>query len=58
VLERPEFATQVHTDHQTVAGVADIVAGSAGLTTTRATGGPLRAWLRRYTTTARNIHGR
>jgi hypothetical protein len=36
--------------------VADLVAGSAGLTITPSTGGPLRAWLRRYATTARNIH--
>lgn len=56
VLERPEFAEQVRTDQRTVAGVADLVAGSAGLTITPSAGGPVRAWLRRYATTARNIH--
>jgi hypothetical protein len=56
VLRRPEFAQQVHTDHKTVAQVADIVAGSAGLPITPSTGGPLRAWVQRYATTARAIH--
>jgi len=32
------------------------VAGSAGLTVAPPDGGPLRAWLRRYATTARAIH--
>jgi len=55
-LRRPEFAQQVHTDHQTVAEVADTISRSAGLAITPSTGGPVGAWLRRYATTARNIH--
>jgi hypothetical protein len=54
VLRQPEFAQQVDTDGKSVAQVADVVAASAGLTITPATGGPVRAWLRRYATTARH----
>jgi AAA domain len=54
-LSRPEFAQQVHTDHRTVAQVADIISRSAGLTITPSTDGPMRAWLHRYATTARHI---
>jgi hypothetical protein len=54
-LRRPEFAQHVHTDHTTVAQVADIISRSAGLTISPATGGPMRAWLHRYATTVRNI---
>jgi hypothetical protein len=38
-----------------VAQVADIISGSAGLTITPATDGPVRAWLHRYATTVRHI---
>ncbi len=55
VLGQPEFAQQVHTDHKTVAQVADIIAGSAGLTITPSADGPLRSWLHRYATTVRHI---
>jgi predicted kinase len=54
-LHRPEFAQHVHTDHKTVAQVADIIAGSAGLAITPSTDGPVRSWLHRYATTARHI---
>jgi hypothetical protein len=54
-LRRPEFAQHVHTDHQTVAQVADIIARSAGLTIKPSTDGPMRAWLLRYATTARTV---
>jgi len=54
-LRRPEFAQHVHTDHRTVAQVADIISGSAGLTIQPSTDGPVRAWLHRYATTARHI---
>jgi hypothetical protein len=54
-LRRPEFAQHVHTDHKTVAQVADIIAGSAGLAITPSTDGPVRSWLHRYATTARHI---
>jgi hypothetical protein len=54
-LSRPEFAQHVHTDHTTVAQVADIIAGSAGLTIKPSTDGPMRAWLHRYATTVRHI---
>jgi AAA domain len=57
-LERlggPEFAEHIHTDHLTVAQVADAIAGSAGLAVTPSTDGPLRASLRRYATTIRHI---
>ena len=56
MLGRPEFAQQVHTDDKTVAEVADVVAGSAGLTLTPSADGPLRAWVHRYATTVRSIH--
>jgi hypothetical protein len=35
-LRRPEFAQHVHTDHRTIAQVADVVSRSAGLTITTA----------------------
>jgi hypothetical protein len=54
-LRRPEFAQHVHTDHKTVAQVADVIAGSAGLAITPSTDGPVRSWLHRYATTARHI---
>jgi hypothetical protein len=54
-LSQPEFAQHVHTDHKTVAQVADTIAVSAGLTITPSTDGPVRAWLRRYETTARHV---
>jgi hypothetical protein len=55
VLGQPEFAQQVHTDHKTVAQVADIIAGSAGLAITPSADGPLRARLHRYATTVRHV---
>lgn len=55
VLRQPEFAEQVHTDHKTVAQVADIIASTAGLPITPPSGGPLRAWVRRYATTVRHV---
>jgi hypothetical protein len=54
-LRRPEFAQHVDTDDQTVAQVADTIARSAGLTIRPSTDGPVRAWLRRYETTARHV---
>jgi hypothetical protein len=57
-LRRPEFAQHVHTDHKTVAQVADIIAGSAGLTIKPSTDGPMRAWLHRYVTTVRHVRWR
>ena len=54
-LRQPEFAQHVYTDHKSVAQVADIISGSAGLTITPATDGPVRAWLHRYATTVRHI---
>jgi hypothetical protein len=54
-LRAPEFAQHVHTDHQTVAQVADAIARSAGLRITPSTDGPLRASLRRYATTIRHV---
>jgi len=54
-LRAPEFAEHIHTDHQTVAEVADVIASSAGLTVIPSTDGPLRASLRRYATTIRHI---
>ncbi|HZZ53724.1 MAG TPA: hypothetical protein VFE26_05505 [Trebonia sp.] len=56
LLGRPEFAEQVYTDRKSVAEVADTIASSAGLAITPSADGPLRAWLRRYATTMRNIH--
>jgi predicted kinase len=55
-LRRPEFAQQVQTDHQTIAQVADVIAGSAGLAIRPSTDGPVRTWLHRYATTARHVH--
>jgi hypothetical protein len=54
-LRRPEFGQHVHTDHKTVAQVADIISGSAGLTIKPSTDGPVRAWLHRYATTMRHV---
>jgi len=54
-LRIPEFAQHIHTDHLTVAQVADAIASAAGLTVTPSTDGPLRASLRRYATTIRHI---
>jgi hypothetical protein len=54
-LRRPEFAQHVHTDHRTIAQVADVISRSAGLTIEPSTDGPMRAWLHRYTTTVRSI---
>jgi hypothetical protein len=55
-LRRPEFAHHVHTDHKTIAQVADVIAGAAGLAISPSTDGPVRTWLHRYATTARHIH--
>jgi len=55
-LRRPEFAHHVHTDHKTIAQVADVIAGEAGLAISPSTDGPVRTWLHRYATTARHIH--
>jgi hypothetical protein len=55
-LRRPEFAHHVHTDHKTIAQVADVIAGEAGLAISPSTDGPVRTWLHRYGTTARHIH--
>ena len=54
-LRAPEFAEHIHTDHQTVAQVADTVARSVGLPITPSTDGPLRAALRRYAITIGHI---
>ncbi|HKN98371.1 MAG TPA: AAA family ATPase [Pseudonocardiaceae bacterium] len=54
-LHAPEFAQHIHTDHLTVAQVADAIAHSAGLPITPSTDGPLRATLRRYATTIRHV---
>jgi hypothetical protein len=54
-LRRPEFAQHVHTDHRTVAQVADVISRSAGLTIKPSTDGPMRAWLHRYATTVRTV---
>lgn len=54
-LHAPEFAQHIHTDHQTVAQVADAIARSAGLTITPSADGPLRASLRRHATTIRHV---
>jgi hypothetical protein len=53
-LRRPEFAQQVHTDHKTVAQVAEVISHSAGLTISPSADGPVRAWLHRYATTVRH----
>jgi hypothetical protein len=57
-LRAPEFAEHVQTDRRTVAQVADVISGAAGLTITPSTDGPVRAWLRRYATTVRHIRPR
>jgi AAA domain len=54
-LHTPDFAQHIHTDHLTVAQVADAIARSAGLPITPSTDGPLRAALRGYVTTVRHI---
>ena len=54
-LRRPEFAQHVHTDHRTVAQVADVISRSAGLAIKPSTDGPVRAWLHRYATTVRSV---
>jgi hypothetical protein len=54
-LRRPQFSRHVDTDHKTVAQVADIIAGSAGLAIRPSTDGPVRSWLHRYATTARHV---
>ena len=54
-LRAPEFAPHIHTDHLTVAQVADVIARSAGLPIAPSTDGPLRTALRRYETTIRHI---
>jgi hypothetical protein len=54
-LREPEFAQHVDTDDKSVAQVADIISGSAGLSITPSTDGPMRAWLHRYATTVRHI---
>ena len=43
-------------DEVTIAQVADVIAGSAGLAISPSTDGPVRSWLHRYATTARHIH--
>jgi AAA domain len=54
-LRGPAFADQVYTDGLTAPQVADAIARLAGLTVLADTDGPLRAALRRYGTTARNV---
>jgi hypothetical protein len=54
-LRAPEFAQHIQTDRLTVSQVADTIASSAGLTIRPSTDGPLRASLRRYATTVRNL---
>jgi AAA domain len=54
-LRAPEFAQHVHTDRRTVAQVAEVISGAAGLAIMPSTDGPVRAWLRRYATTIRHI---
>ncbi|MCL2585000.1 MAG: AAA family ATPase [Streptosporangiales bacterium] len=51
----PEFADHIHTDGLTVSQVADTIARGAGLSITPDTDGPVRASLRRYVTSARQI---
>jgi hypothetical protein len=57
-LRRPEFAQHVQTDDKTVAQVADVIAGSAGLAIAPSTDDPVRSFLHRYATTARHIRWR
>jgi hypothetical protein len=54
-LGEAEFAQHIATDHRTVSQVADTIASSVGLPITPNTDGPLRAQLRRYTTSVRHI---
>jgi AAA domain len=54
-LREPEFAQHIHTDLVPVPQVAERVARSAGLPIAPATGGPLRARLRRYATSVRHM---
>ena len=54
-LHAPEFAKHLQTSRQTVAQVAETIASSAGLTIAPSADGPLRATLRQYETTIRNI---
>jgi hypothetical protein len=53
-LHDPQFSEHVHTDHLTVPQVADRIARSAGLPINPNTH-PLKARLRRYITSVRNI---
>lgn len=54
-MRRPEFADHVHTDHRTVAQVADVISRSAGLTIKPSTDSPMRTLVHRYATTVRHI---
>jgi AAA domain len=54
-LHEPEFAQHIRTDQQTVSQVAATIAQVAGLPIAPDTDGPLRASVRRYTTTLRHI---
>lgn len=54
-LNTPEFADHVHTDERTVSQVADAVARGADLSVVPDTDGPVRASLRRYVTSVRQI---
>jgi len=54
-LRAPEFAQHIRTDRQTIAQVADAIASSAGLAIVPSTDSPVRASLRRYTTTIRHL---
>jgi hypothetical protein len=53
-LAQPAFAQHVRTDYKSVAQVADVIAGSAGLTITPSADGPVRALMHRYATTVRD----
>jgi AAA domain len=54
-LREPEFASHIPTDQLTVSQVADTIARLAELPIIPSKDGPLRASLRRYATTIRNI---
>jgi hypothetical protein len=54
-LTRPGFAEQVETAGRSVAEVADAVAGLAGIQVRPSTDGPVRGWLRRTSTSVRQI---
>jgi hypothetical protein len=54
-LSRPGFAEQVDTAGRSVADVADAVARLAGLQVRPSTDGPVRGWLRRTSTSVRQI---